>query len=107
MRRQAVLEEPHCTPMQAGQLRKGDYVMIRQRPCKLTQVEASKPGKHGHTKLHLFAQDVFTGKKLETVLPSHERIDCPEICSEVCAAVWGGRTKDTATPAPPRRRRRQ
>ena len=37
-------------PVQAGQLRKGDFVCINGFPCKVVDVSTSKTGKHGHAK---------------------------------------------------------
>ena len=56
-------------PMEAGQIRKGGYIMIKGNPCKVSDVSTSKTGKHGHTKCHFVAIDIFTGKKME-VRPS-------------------------------------
>ena len=33
--------------MEAGQIRKGGYIMIKGRPCKVSDVSTSKTGKHG------------------------------------------------------------
>ena len=37
-------------PMEAGQIRKGGYIVIKNRPCKVVSVSTSKTGKHGHAK---------------------------------------------------------
>ena len=37
-------------PMEAGQIRKGGYIVIKNRPCKVVAVSTSKTGKHGHAK---------------------------------------------------------
>ena len=36
--------------MEAGQIRKGGYIVIKNRPCKVVSVSTSKTGKHGHAK---------------------------------------------------------
>jgi len=51
-------------PIEAGQIRKGGHIMIKGRPCKVTDVSSSKTGKHGHAKCHFVANDIFTGKKV-------------------------------------------
>merc|ERR1712007_114782 len=52
-------------PMEAGQIRKGGYIVVKDRPCKVVDVSTSKTGKHGHAKCHFVTIDIFTGKKLE------------------------------------------
>merc|ERR1712216_1000268 len=57
-------------PMEAGQIRKGGYIVVKDRPCKVVDVSASKTGKHGHAKCHFVTIDIFTGKKLEELCPA-------------------------------------
>ena len=38
-------------PMQASKLAKGDFIVIKGHPCKITAKHTSKPGKHGHAKV--------------------------------------------------------
>jgi translation elongation factor P/translation initiation factor 5A len=54
-------------PVQAGNLKKGDFVCINGFPCKVVDISTSKTGKHGHAKANITALDVFTGKKYEEV----------------------------------------
>mmetsp|Transcript_9284 Transcript_9284/g.20341 ORF Transcript_9284/g.20341 Transcript_9284/m.20341 type:complete len:167 (-) Transcript_9284:1064-1564(-) len=57
-------------PIEAGQIRKGGLIMIKGRPCKVSDVTSSKTGKHGHAKCHFVAIDIFTGKKMEDLVPA-------------------------------------
>ena len=57
-------------PMEAGQIKKGGYICIKGRPCKVVSISTSKTGKHGHAKCNFVATDIFTGKKLEDIVPS-------------------------------------
>uniref|UniRef100_A0A0K0EDM8 Eukaryotic translation initiation factor 5A n=1 Tax=Strongyloides stercoralis TaxID=6248 RepID=A0A0K0EDM8_STRER len=66
-------------PKQCSALRKGEFVMIRGRPCKIVDMSTSKTGKHGHAKVNLAALDIFTGKKLEDICPSTHNMDCPVV----------------------------
>ena len=55
------------TPIQAGQVKKGMFAMLKDRPCKVIDVSVSKTGKHGHAKARLTGTDVFNGKKYEDI----------------------------------------
>uniref|UniRef100_A0A7S4AIT3 Eukaryotic translation initiation factor 5A n=1 Tax=Pseudo-nitzschia australis TaxID=44445 RepID=A0A7S4AIT3_9STRA len=46
------------------------YMMIKGKPCKILSISVSKTGKHGHAKCNFLAVDIFTGKKLEDMIPS-------------------------------------
>lgn len=65
----------HCFPQQAGLLRKGSAVMIKDRPCKVASTSSS--GKHGHAKIHIVALDIFTGQKYEDLCPSSHNVNVP------------------------------
>ena len=45
-------------------------MMIKGKPCKVLNISVSKTGKHGHAKCNFTATDIFTGKKLEDMIPS-------------------------------------
>jgi len=64
-------------PLQAGAIKKGMYLMIKNHPCKVTDVTTSKTGKHGHAKAHFIANDIFTGKKMEELAPTSHNVDVP------------------------------
>jgi len=66
-------------PMAAGQIRKGGYIMIKGKPCKVSDVSTSKTGKHGHAKCHFVAIDIFTGKKMEDLVPSSHNTLVPVV----------------------------
>uniref|UniRef100_A0A0D6R8J6 Eukaryotic translation initiation factor 5A n=1 Tax=Araucaria cunninghamii TaxID=56994 RepID=A0A0D6R8J6_ARACU len=66
-------------PQQAGTIRKNSYIVIKGRPCKVVEVSTSKTGKHGHAKCHFVGIDIFTGKKLEDIVPSSHNCDVPEV----------------------------
>lgn len=46
------------------------HMMIKGKPCKVLNISVSKTGKHGHAKCNFTAVDIFTGKKLEDMIPS-------------------------------------
>ncbi|XP_074266457.1 uncharacterized protein LOC141589731 [Silene latifolia] len=47
--------------------------------CQVVEVSTSKTGKHGHAKCHFVAIDIFTGKKLEDIVPSSHNCDVPHV----------------------------
>jgi translation initiation factor 5A len=53
--------------------------MIKGHPCKVTDVSTSKTGKHGHAKCHFVAIDIFTGKKMEDLVPSTHNTEVPVV----------------------------
>merc|ERR1712159_828955 len=63
--------------VEAGQTRKGGYIMIKGKACKVKDVSVSKTGKHGHAKCKFAASDIFTGATCEELCPSTHTIDVP------------------------------
>ena len=72
----------HTYPMEAGQIRKGGHIMIKGNPCKVSDVSTSKTGKHGHAKCHFVAIDIFTGKKMEDLVPAGHTTAIPFVKKE-------------------------
>merc|ERR1712118_346876 len=72
----------HTYPQQAGEIRKGSYLMIKGNPCKCVEVSTSKTGKHGHAKAHIVALDIFTGKKMEELCPTSHNLNVPFVKRE-------------------------
>lgn len=66
-------------PKQCSALRRSDFAMLKGHPCKIMHMATSKPGKHGHAKIHLIGFDVFDGKKYEEICPSTHKINCPRV----------------------------
>jgi len=52
-------------------------MMIKGKPCKILTISVSKTGKHGHAKCNFLAVDIFTGKKLEDMIPSSHGTSVP------------------------------
>ena len=72
----------HTYPMEAGQIRKGGFIMIKGNPCKVSDVSTSKTGKHGHAKCHFVAIDIFSGKKMEDLVPAGHTTSVPFVKKE-------------------------
>lgn len=66
-------------PMQAGALRKGGHVMLKDKPCKIVEITTSKTGKHGHAKAHIIGVCIFTNKKCEDLCPSTHNMEVPNV----------------------------
>lgn len=65
--------------LNSGNLKKGGYVVIKDKPCKITEVTTSKTGKHGHAKANITGIDIFTGKKYEDVCPTSHNMPVPNV----------------------------
>jgi len=61
----------HTHPKEAHHVKKGSYVMLKDKPCKIVEVKTSKTGKHGHAKCNITGLDVLTNKKYNEVHPGH------------------------------------
>jgi len=66
-------------PAQCSSIKKGGYVVIKDKPCKVVETSTSKTGKHGHAKVHMVALDIFTGKKYEEICPSTHNMMVPNV----------------------------
>lgn len=49
---------------------------------QVIDVTTSKTGKHGHAKCHFTATDIFTGKKMEELVPSSHNLEVPIVARE-------------------------
>lgn len=62
-----------------GSLQKGSYVVLEGAACKVVDVQVSKPGKHGHSKVRLSAMGLIDDKKRIVVMPGHDNVEVPII----------------------------
>ncbi len=62
-----------------GTLQKGRYVVVDGAACTVTDMNVSRPGKHGHAKVNLMAVGMLDGKKRNIVMPGHDNIEVPVI----------------------------
>jgi len=63
----------------AKELKKGKYVIIDDIPCKVVNIDSSKPGKHGAAKMRITGIGVFTGQKKVLLSPSDADVEIPII----------------------------
>ncbi len=62
-----------------GTLQKGRYVVVDGAACIVTDMNVSRPGKHGHAKVNLMAVGMLDNKKRNIVMPGHDKIEVPII----------------------------
>ncbi len=68
-------------------LKKGDVVMINDKPCKVKSISTSRPGKHGHAKARVKAESVVDGSKEQFVKPTDERAKIPRVIRKEAQVV--------------------
>jgi translation initiation factor 5A len=66
-------------PIEAGQIKKGGYIIIEDQPCKVFKMSIVKSGKHGCAKCHFFSSNIFTNKKLDYIASSSHSVKVPVI----------------------------
>ena len=66
-------------PVAISSFKKGNYVVLDNVACIVTDTQLSRPGKHGHAKVRLTAVGILDNKKREIVLPGHDSLDTPII----------------------------
>lgn len=63
----------------AKELREGKYVLIDDIPCRVVEIESSKPGKHGAAKMRVTGIGVFEGQKKTLLTPGDQDVEVPII----------------------------
>ncbi|MCX8163558.1 MAG: translation initiation factor IF-5A [Candidatus Micrarchaeota archaeon] len=63
----------------AKDLKEGKYILIDGVPCRIVNIEKSKPGKHGAAKMRITAIGIFDGQKKQWLGPSDQDIEIPII----------------------------
>jgi len=66
-------------PVTMGEIKKGGFICIDGRPCKVVEYSTAKTGKHGHAKASITAIDIFTKKKMEDSQTTSHNVDVPNI----------------------------
>ena len=72
-------------PIELGSLKIGSYILLpvsdqpSGEPCRLTEYDTSKPGKHGSAKARIVAVGIFDGQKRPHVGPVNMQIHVPLI----------------------------
>ena len=63
----------------AKELKIGKYVLIDDIPCRVVEIESSKPGKHGAAKMRVTAIGIFEGQKKTLLTPGDADVESPII----------------------------
>jgi len=63
----------------ANNVQKGTSIILDGAACRVVDVEISKPGKHGHSKVRISAVGLIDEKKRIVVMPGHDSIEVPII----------------------------
>ena len=63
----------------ASTLKVGSYIIIDEAACRVTSIQVSRPGKHGHAKMRLEGVGIIDEKKRVIVMPGHDAVDVPII----------------------------
>lgn len=63
----------------ANTLKVGSYLLIEGAACKVSSIQISRPGKHGHAKMRIEGSGLLDGKKRIIVLPGHDNVEVPII----------------------------
>jgi translation initiation factor 5A len=77
--KKSVANDNLSRPADLGSLKEGSYIVIDGEPCKVVEVEKSKPGKHGSAKVRLTAISVFTSSKKSLIGTVDTHIEVPMI----------------------------
>jgi translation initiation factor 5A len=76
---------------EAGSIKKGEYVMIKDQPCRIMQLEKTSKiwkGPHrGCFQTHIIARGIFTGKKEDIFLPVTQKVTMPFFKREECTVI--------------------
>jgi len=65
----------------------GSFIVIDGEPCKIVEVEKSKPGKHGSAKARITAIGLFDNVKRSIVVPTDSRVDVPEVLKKLAQVI--------------------
>ena len=67
---------------QASSLKVGGFVIFDNKACRITSIQISKTGKHGHAKARIAAVGLIDNSKIIKVYPGHDKIEVPIIEKE-------------------------
>ncbi|VVB98769.1 Translation initiation factor 5A [uncultured archaeon] len=71
----------------AKELKEGKYVIIEDIPCRIVNIDSSKPGKHGAAKMRVTGIGIFDGQKKQLLVPSDADVEVPIIDRQTAQIV--------------------
>ena len=66
----------------ASSIKVGSYIIFDGEACKVTNIQTSRPGKHGHAKCRIEANSLITNQKKVKVYPGSDKVEIPIILKE-------------------------
>jgi len=73
--------------VEAGSLKPGSFVVIDGEPCRVVEVEKSKPGKHGSAKARIVAIGLFDNVKRTLIAPTDTRVEVPVVSKKTAQII--------------------
>lgn len=74
--------QSYLKPVTASDVKKGQYIYLDNRTCKIVDLHHSKTGKHGHLKVSLTALCIFKQTKHVYVCAGHQLLHEVEVKKE-------------------------
>ena len=71
----------------ANTLKVGSYIVLEGAACRITNIQVSRPGKHGHAKSRVEAVGLVDKKKRITVMPSHDNVEVPIVDKRIAQVL--------------------
>lgn len=65
--------------VEVRELKKGNYIIIDNEPCKIIDYSSSKPGKHGAAKVRIEGTSIFDDRKHALLTNGGEKVEIPII----------------------------
>lgn len=59
--------------------RKGMVIMLKDQPCKISDITIYKPGKHGSAKALVLGYNILTDKKVQTIFSTSWNVPIPKM----------------------------
>lgn len=65
--------------IEAKDCKKGVFIMVEGIPCRVTNLQIAKTGKHGHSKARVDCEGLFDGKKRVFIQPGSAKVLSPNV----------------------------